>query len=235
MFRPDIHDLREFYASALGHVTRQMIRRQVQAAWPNLTGLRLLGCGYPVPYMASYLDQAERALAAMPALQGVMRWPTEAANRVLLYEEDALPFPDNAFDRILIVHGLEHVEHLRAYLREIWRILTPNGRLLVVAPNRTGLWSRFERTPFGHGRPFTSNQLSRLLRDNLFAPTHSGGALYFLPLRNRDLLRTASWWEVIGARAWPKLGGVVMVEAEKHIYGMIPVRARARQLALQPA
>jgi SAM-dependent methyltransferase len=234
MFRPDIHDLREFYASALGQTARQMIRRQLCLSWLNLTGLRLLGCGFATPYLVPFLDQAESTVAAMPALQGVTRWPSDEPNRVVLYEEDDLPFPDNSFDRILIVHNLEHVEHLRAYLREIWRILTPNGRVMVVAPNRSGLWSRFERTPFGHGRPFTSGQLSRLLRDNLFAPTHSGGALYFLPLRNRTLLRGAGGWERIGERVWPGLGGVVMVEAEKHIYGMIPVRARARAYALQP-
>ena len=50
---------------------------------------------------------------------------------------------------------------------EIWRVLSGNGRLLVIAPNRRGIWARFEHTPFGHGRPYTSSQLYRLLRDTL--------------------------------------------------------------------
>ena len=68
-------------------------------------------------------------------------------------EEDALPFPDAIFDRILVVHGLEQAEALRPLLRQLWRVLAPEQKaLLLVAPNRTSLWAQVERSPFGHGR-----------------------------------------------------------------------------------
>ena len=59
-------------------------------------------------------------------------------------------------------------------LAEVWRVLTPGGRLLVVVPNRAGLWARMENTPFGYGRPFSRKQLSRLMRDMQFSPTGLG-------------------------------------------------------------
>jgi hypothetical protein len=49
-----------------------------------------------------------------------------------------------------------------ALLREVWRVLAPNGRLLAVVPNRRGLWARIDTTPFGHGRPFSRGQVTHL-------------------------------------------------------------------------
>ena len=62
-----------------------------------------------------------------------------------------LPFPDLAFDRILVIHGVEPYGHDERLLRELWRVLKDDGRLLVVAPNRMGLWAHVDSTPFGQG------------------------------------------------------------------------------------
>jgi hypothetical protein len=50
----------------------------------------------------------------------------------------------------------------------LWRVLAPEGKLLLVAPNRTSLWAQVERSPFAHGRPYSRSQLDRLLRDAMF-------------------------------------------------------------------
>ncbi|MBP0587884.1 class I SAM-dependent methyltransferase, partial [Mycobacterium tuberculosis] len=81
--------------------------------------------------------------------QGAASWPpAEASSTALVFEED-LPLPDSAVDRILMVHALEHAEDPRETLKEMWRALAPNGRLVIVVPNRRGLWARFEHTPLG--------------------------------------------------------------------------------------
>ena len=92
----------------------------------------------------------------MPAQQGVLRWPAEGGARAALAEEDELPFLDATFDRVVMVHALEASEQLPALLAEVWRILVGNGRLLVIVPNRHGLWARSDRTPFGQGHPYTT-------------------------------------------------------------------------------
>ena len=94
---------------------------------------------------------------------GAARWPAGSANLSCTAEEDALPFPDLLFDRVLLVHGLEAAENARRLLREVWRVLKDDGRLLVVAPNRRGMWAHVESTPFGHGQPYSPGQLGRLL------------------------------------------------------------------------
>ena len=63
-------------------------------------------------------------------------------------------------------------------LKEIWRVLAGGGRLLVVAPNRRGIWARLDLTPFGSGQPYTMSQLSRLLRDEQFTPVGSDRAVH---------------------------------------------------------
>ena len=108
-------------------------------------------------------------------------------------------------------------------MREIWRVLSGNGRLLVIAPNRRGIWARLEHTPFGHGRPYTSSQLSDLLRETLFEPVSKTSALYIPPAKSRMIMSSAPAWEKLGKRWFPAVGGIVSVEAEKEIYAATPI------------
>jgi SAM-dependent methyltransferase len=225
----DVIDLRDFYATSLGQVAGRAVRARVRKMWPQTAGQRVLGLGYAPPLLRPFLDEAERVVAAMPMGQGVLRWPHGAPNRAVLVDEVDLPFPDNAFDRVILAHAVENAESLRAMLREVWRVLAGDGRLIVVVPNRRGIWSRIERTPFAHGHPYSANQLSRLLRDNLFTPIAADGALYLPPSRSRMMLGAANAWEKLGARLGPRFAGVVVMEANKQIYATTETGARARR------
>jgi SAM-dependent methyltransferase len=165
----------------------------------------------------------------MPAQQGVLHWPSDGAGAVTLCDETEIPLPDVSIDRVLMVHGLECSEQLRPMLREIWRILADGGRLLAVVPNRRGIWARLDRTPFGHGYPYTPGQLSRLLRDTLFTPTRVEPALFVPPSRSRMVIASAPAWENIGSRWFPRFSGVLMIEAGKEIYAATPASAVARR------
>jgi SAM-dependent methyltransferase len=225
----DVVDLRDFYETRLGQVARHLIRRRIRTIWPDLHGQSLLGLGYATPYLRQFRDEAERVIAVMPAGQGVLQWPAEGPNAVALAEDTELPLPDMAVDRVLLVHGLECGDYVRALLREIWRVMSGSGRLLIVVPNRRGIWAQTDRTPFGQGLPYSPPQLSRLLRDNLFTPVQSSQALFVPPVRSRTLLRTAPAWERIGGRWLPRFGGVVLMEAGKQIYAATGVRVRRQR------
>lgn len=226
--RSDVVDLRDFYHTRTGQVTRHLIRRAVRQVWPDLTGQRLLGLGYATPYLRQYVGEAERVLAFMPAAQGVVHWPPEGLGRVSLVEETMLPLADFSVDRVVLVHALEATEALRPLLDEVWRVLMGDGRLLVVAPNRRGLWAQSERTPFGHGHPYSRSQLSRLLREACFTPTTTAHALFVPPTGSRTLLRSAPAIERLGARWCPRFGGVVLMESGKQLYAVTPAVRRVR-------
>jgi SAM-dependent methyltransferase len=225
----DIVDLRDFYASALGQVARRLIRRRLRQVWPDVAGQNMLGIGFAVPYLSSFRGEAARTIALMPAGQGVMQNDEELPGYSLLADETSLPLPDCSIDRLLIIHALESTDNPRALLREAWRVLTDSGRLLVIVPNRRGIWARMEATPFGNGRPYGAGQINRLLRDNLFTPMQVGSALFLPPLQSRMWLSGATAWEKIGEAWFSSFGGVRLVEAAKQIYCANPLREAARQ------
>ncbi|MGH6870674.1 MAG: class I SAM-dependent methyltransferase [Rhizomicrobium sp.] len=224
----DATGLQSFYDAPLGQATRRLVLRRVRAAWPDLRGQRVLGYGFAVPYLRTMLGEAERVIALMPPQHGAIAWPEQPL--AALADEDALPFPDAMFDRILMVHGLESAESTRSLMRQIWRVLAPGGRLIVVAPNRTSLWAQVERSPFAHGRPYSRSQLERLMREAMFLPERWDTALYAPPLRFRRGNR-GNGWESVGRRLWPAFAGVHLVEATKSLYALVPQgrgeRARA--------
>jgi SAM-dependent methyltransferase len=224
--RPDIVDLRDFYAIRLGQVSRHILRERIRTMWPDLRNMDVLGLGYATPYLQQFRFEARRVVAVMPSSQGVHRWPQQGRGLAALSDEADLPLPDASFDRILLVHSLENTEQVRGLLREVWRVLADGGRLLAVVPNRRGLWARFEATPFGHGHPYSPGQLSRLFNDTMFQPTARANALYLPPIRSAVLLKTAGAWERLGQRLGRPLGGVILMEAEKQIYAATPAGAR---------
>jgi SAM-dependent methyltransferase len=234
----DVVDLRAFYDDRLGRIARRLIAMRLKALWPAVPGERVVGIGYATPYLRDVGRQAERILAFMPAAQGVVNWPAEGPNAVALVADDCLPLPDSSVDRVLAVHALEAAVSAADVLHEIWRVLAPGGRLIVVVPNRSGIWARVEATPFGCGRPFGRMQLTALLRDALFSPMNWTEALAVPPFRWRSLLGSGASWERAGRALWPAFAGVIIVEATKQLYQGVPARAVKRakvSMALRPA
>lgn len=232
--RIHVIDLRDFYSRPIGAVVRRLVGHQLRKLWPDVSGERVVGLGFATPYLRVFRDQALTTIGMMPGAQGVVRWPSDGPGLTALVDEVALPLPDASVDRVLIVHGVETVDALKPMLREVWRVLVPGGRLLIVATNRSGLWARVDTTPFGHGRPFSRRQLSLLLREGMFSPAGWGHALFMPPFRLALLIRSAIWWERLGSVVWPGFSGVVMVEAVKEMYAMIPAREKGLAARLRP-
>lgn len=230
----DITDLRSFYASPLGDVTRRFVGRSIARFWGKLTGLRVLGLGYTPPYLSIARAESERTLAFMPSSQGVVNWPGTGVSASALVDPLSMPLPDACIDRVLLVHALEAVESPSELLHEIWRILTPGGRIIMVAPNRRGLWARMDTTPFGHGQPYSRSQLKSLMRQTWFSPEAWAETLYVPPLRNRLLLQTAQAWEQVGIGFSLPFAGLHVVDATKQLYRPGAVRAVRRSRRMSP-
>ncbi|MEZ5778281.1 MAG: class I SAM-dependent methyltransferase [Paracoccaceae bacterium] len=216
----DVHDLRNFYyRTQLGRVAQKAIRDQVARLWPPAKGQTVVGFGFAVPLLRPYIEEARRVIGLMPGPQGVMPWPAGMDNVALLCEETQWPIDTGMVDRLVLLHGLETSEHPSALLQECWRVLGPGGRALFIVPNRSGLWSRTDRTPFGYGRPYSMRQLDAQLRGQGFAAERQQSALFVPPSKQRFWLRTAAMWERFGLRVSTFVaGGVLMLEVSKQVH-----------------
>lgn len=201
--------LRTFYAGRDGWRAARIVAGIVAPTVRREANTRFLAMGYPRPLLAGLSpDRFERAVMLSSCGVPQRHWPPRGANCAVAGYADDLPFSGAMFDQVLMVHALEHGDP-RAILHEAERVLAPAGDLILIAPNRAGLWTHFETTPFGLGRPFGRGELRRLLRDSGFEPISWKTALVAPPVAG---LR---WMDGLLGRAVPRLGGIHFVLARK--------------------
>lgn len=218
----DVVDLKSFYyRTRLGRGAQASLQFALRQMWPDLTGQSLVGFGFAAPFLRPFLKDAERVLSFMPAQQGVMAWPAGQPNHCALVEETHWPAQAGAFDRIIVAHGLETCERPTALLEEIWRVLSPGGRVIFVVPNRTGAWAQRDVTPFGYGRPYSFGQLDAQLRTHRFEPEGHRAALFLPPSHKRSMLRLQNTAERLGRKMKAdRIAGALLVEAIKEVHAL---------------
>lgn len=221
----DVSELSTFYARPLGGMVRRLIAPRIRNRWRSTAGMTVVGLGYATPFLGGFRGDCAALAALMPGAQGVVVWPESGPNQTALVEDEAIPLADNSVDRLLAVHSLEVADNPRLLLREMWRVLKPEGRLMLVVPNRRGPWARSDHTPFGQGRPYSRAQLERLLTPQLFTPLDWSNALFIPPTERRIVLRYATGIERAGARLMPAFSGLVLVEARKEVEALIGTAA----------
>lgn len=231
-----VYDLKAFYNSKIGRIVRRVICERIKQFWPDKQGLRVMGYGYASPYLRILEQDAERLFGIMPAGQGAHQWPQRSGdlNLIALSEETEIPIETNSVDRILMIHSLEFSEFSRENLREMYRVLKSNGRMLVIVPNRNGLWARWDWSPFGQGTPYSISQLTSYLKEKMFVHERTQEALFMPPFKSSWMMKSAGMFEYIGQNYCSIGSGLHMVEVSKQLYarsdssGGSKVRVRGR-------
>ncbi|MEK7660653.1 MAG: class I SAM-dependent methyltransferase [Pseudomonadota bacterium] len=213
--RVDIEELNQFYQGSLGSLVTKVVAASLTPAMGDISGQDLLGFGHASPYLENYYQNARRCVNFSPSSQGVANWPKNAKNQSVLGNENNTPFAEASFDKILAVHALEEAQNPQKMLRELWRILAPEGKIIFIISNRNGIWSRLEQTPFGHGRPYSRTQILRLFENSMFEIEIVKRILFSLPFAWSEKI---SQIEAIGSALWPRFGGLIFLEAKKRIY-----------------
>lgn len=230
----DVVDLREFYATPLGRAARGSLLRALERIPVAGKHDILVGLGYPLPLMERLEEKGARALVLMPARQGALLWPPKGPSRTALVDEHELPLANASVNCLIMLHMLENTPDPARTLAEACRVLAPEGTLIVIAANRRGLWTRFEHTPFGNGRPFSRRQLGDLLRGAKLTPVGWGDALHFPPIRNLRIIRFHRTIEQVASRLWPVFAGAITVTATKRLYQGIPLGAKRKRASPAP-
>ncbi|MEO5366407.1 MAG: class I SAM-dependent methyltransferase [Magnetococcus sp. WYHC-3] len=222
--------LRRWYDTGQGQTAFRILSEVIEPWVAEKSEGACVGLGYVQPWLEWLRPRRRLLWGVAPAEMGVIPWPGAGGNRMVQARPDALPFADRSVDRVFMVHLLEGSVAPNATLREVWRVLTPGGRLVLIVPNRSGLWARRDSTPWGWGRPFSPGQLEDLLEENLLLTRRSRYALFVPPWAGERLLAMASAWEKAGNRWFAPLGGVIACEAEKTVYAALPLRGTASVL-----
>ncbi|MDD9911849.1 MAG: methyltransferase domain-containing protein [Alphaproteobacteria bacterium] len=230
--QPDITTLHQWYQEPLGQTCAEIIRQRLLEIAPNFTGERLLILGYAEPYLN--LWPQEQVVWGMPAAMGGYAWPDEKNCRSALVDTEALPFADQTFDGILLLHALEYNTCDETLLNECYRVLYPAGRLLVVTPNRLGVWARREKTPWASGTPYSSGQLRKLVSNKGFRTVSIQHGLFVPPMESAFIQKRAQLWEKVGRKCASAMGGVVLLEASKDVLGGHIIRVRQNKRMLPP-
>ncbi|WP_332065184.1 class I SAM-dependent methyltransferase [Bartonella sp. CB189] len=231
----DIVTLRNFYDSALGMRVQETLCSQLNACWPDLTGKRVMGFGYAVPYLSALCTRAQQCFAFMPAAQGASPWPCASNVATALVFEEDLPLPDASIDCILLVHALEYTENSSETLNEIWRVLVPSGHLIVVVPNRSGFWARNGCTPFGYGEPYSRQQIARLFAKTNFVSGPVQEIIHYTPSSSYISRLFSIFYEPLARYLLPYFGGLLICQAQKRVYQGLPVQRRQSRRVFIPA
>lgn len=145
--------------------------------------------------------------------------------RALICDPVQLPFPATSVDLVVLPHVLEFAADPHAVLREVERVLVPEGHVLVTGFNPFSLWGACrrlrEREPF----PWNGDWLSvPRLRDwfKLLSLDTQAGCFgcYCPPVRSEKWLARWHFMEAAGDRWWPFLGGTYVLQGIKRVHGM---------------
>jgi len=213
----------------------------LQLGLPDLAGLR--ANRMPHRWVASDTLREPEVLPLPVADDALSTLMPMDAGCALHCDFDALPFPSTSLDLVVLPHTLELARDPHDTLREVERVLVPEGRVVIVGFNPASLWGL--RQHGGHWRQRLGGQSPlylpsagefigyRRVRDWLrllgFEVERGRFGCWRPPLRSEAGLARFAWMEQAGARGWPVLGAVYMVEAVKRVRGMRLVGLARRQ------
>lgn len=166
---------------------------------------------------------------ARDALSG----PDAARPPALVTDFSALPFPAASLDLVVLPHALENHPDPHATLREVERVLVPEGRVVICGMNPLSLWGLREQRArlyrrAGLGEPYlpAANEYIHYwrLRDWLrllsFEVEAGHFGCYRPAVRSEQWLARYDWMDSLGGRWWPILGAAYCVVAVKRVRGM---------------
>ena len=230
--------LTQWLQTPAGRYVLEWEQRHLDGAVADLFGFHALQLGVP-ELDALRANRMPHRWVATDAVGSAVAGDEVALSRcavALHCDFDALPFDSQSLDLVVLPHGLELARDPHLALREVERVLMPEGRVVVVGFNPTSMWGLRQR--LGHLRkriarggpttlflPSTGDFMGyRRLRDWLrllsFEVEAGRFGCYRPPLGAQKWLARFAWADRVGERWWPVFGAVYFVVAVKRVRGL---------------
>ena len=237
-------ELASWFQTPVGRYLLDWEQRQCDVSVSDVFGFHALQLGLPQLDTLSANRMPHRWLAlpetdvVLPGVQGPP--PAEPARErlALVSHAAALPFPENSLDLVVLPHTLELSADPHTVLREVERVLVPEGRVVITGLNPASLWGLRQARAHLFGRlGLGGSRLSRLylpeagefigywrLRDWLrllgFEVETARFGAYRPAMRSEVWLQRWAWMDRAGPRWWPIFGAVYFLVAVKRVRGM---------------
>jgi SAM-dependent methyltransferase len=224
--------MRDWLHTPPGACAQAWMQQQADLALADVFGYHALQLGMPGLDGLRSNRMPMRWLAGLNAQELV---DAQALGRAAVLQCDslALPFESASMDLLLLPLTLDVSVDAHQTLREVERVLVPEGRVLLFGMNPASLWGLRQKRAhlyrrMGLGQLYLPGAgefiAQRRLRDWLgllgFELERCTFGCYRPALRSSHWLQRYAWMEDCGARYWPILGAVYSVLASKRVRGM---------------
>jgi SAM-dependent methyltransferase len=237
---PAIIGLAEWLRSPAGHYLLGWEQQHMDRVVADIFGFHALQLGLPELDGLRANRMPHRWLCGdgspPPSASASGAPPTPRCAVAMHSDFDALPFDSQSLDLVVLPHALELARDPHLTLREVERVLRPEGRVVIIGFNPTSLWGLRQRmgrmrrgVGLGAGRrlflPGEGEFIGyRRLRDWLrllsFEVEAGRFGCYRPPVRTERWLLRYDWTEHLGERWWPVFGAVYSLTAVKRVRGM---------------
>lgn len=222
------HALRGWFAGDLGWAVLEQERAHLDELLQDLFGYYLLQIG-----AVTSVELLEASRIRMRVVMDAELPPLIAGAQVRA-RTDAVPVASDTIDVVLLHHTLEFAADPHALLREVERILIPEGHVVIVAFNPWSFWGAWRLVRKRGGQPPWCGRFLGLARVKdwlglLGFDTVKVQPLFFRPpLRHQGVMRRLGFMDRMGGRLWPLLAGVHIVVGKKRVATLTPIKTRWR-------
>ena len=215
--KPEAKVFDKFYKTKRGEFLNQEISRSMAVNWDkkNTETCHILMVGYPVSGILKRLKKAKSFSAFLPVFMGEKEVKWNKRNVSVVGDEARLSFLPGSYNAAFVFHGLEYMDDPQTFLEDLWKTLTPDGRLMIMVPNRMAGWKRSGVPGQEQIKAFAYRDIRNLLEICGFSLIDSYGIFYGLPvgffrkMLFSELLKTLSGGSIGG------FPGFLIFEAEK--------------------
>jgi SAM-dependent methyltransferase len=216
--------LRTWLSEPLGQSLLEEETQQLAPRIEKLFGYHLLVLGEP---------QFLSCMTSSPILHRVWVHPEIAAStegNPLNARQDKLPIISDEIDVVFLAHCLEAIHNPHEVVREAYRVLKPEGHIIITGFNPWSSWGiwrglvRYIKKAPWDGRFISLSRVKDWLALLGFDITHVQTCYFRPPVTNAATLRRLKWLEWLGRWVWPFWGGTYIVFAQKRVMTLTPIR-----------
>ena len=221
--------LNQWYQTPLGQQLAAQEKAQLDNVLPTLFGYHLVQVGQysDVPLLET--SKVSRCTVMQTSSRVNISSMTDSR---LVGEAHNLPIVSDSVDVVVLNHVLEFSLHPHRVLREVERVLVPEGHVVMLMFNPWSLWAinrllfRWRKSAPWCGNFISSTRSKDWLALLGFDVSQSQGYFFRPALQQMAIMERLGWFESLGARFWPIIGGGYMLVAKKKMETLTLIRPK---------